>query len=400
MSTTAAINSPTKLLVDCDVGTDDVTALLMLLCAGPSSGVEVAGVSVVDGNVDILNASRTVRCALQIASRPDIPVWRGADGPLVRGIVKKSCYEGHGTDGLGGFTLRDADWTNFQHEYDIKLPSDADAEMFTVTEHAASVLARIASESPGLYTVLALGPLTNIALAISLDQRFLHNIRRLVIMGGSTEAKGNASHAAEFNFHCDPEAAQIVFHASSQIPFNATDPKLIVVPWETTVDHALPWSYYDKLVGRDRIAQSKLQKFLEGFIDFQEKAGRKPDSDDNLLAGSVYKEYMTKIGWFLQCDSNAAACIIVKLLFLLGSFMLFHVTSGPFMYHRRQGLLCTHRVTGYLIYLFAVLKNHLLGNYSRGMMLLNWHNDNVANCRVVLKLDIDKVKSILEQTFV
>jgi len=100
----------------------------------------------------------------------------------------------HGHDGFGD--------TNHDDEPDLKCVQES--------EHAVNALVRIVKSHPGEITLVALGPLTNVAMAMRLDSQFASNLKEIYIMGGNTEGKGNITVSAEFNFHSDPEAAYIV----------------------------------------------------------------------------------------------------------------------------------------------------------------------------------------------
>jgi len=151
-----------------------------------------------------------------------VPVYRGADQPLVPGFWEPE-ERVHGADGLGGY--RGARLTNGRTE----------------PEPAAAALVRLADEAPGEYTLVALGPLTNIALACRLDPAFPSKIKTLVFMGGTISAVGNTRNlTAEFNAFCDPEAVLITLDA-----FAAST----MLSWETTLKHSLSWEQYDTLCG-------------------------------------------------------------------------------------------------------------------------------------------------------
>ena len=130
----------------------------------------------------------------------------------------------HGVDGLGE--------SGYPH-YRRKVGS----------EHAVNALVRLANECPGELTLVAIGPLTNLALATLLDPLLPKKYKRLVVMGGSIRAGGNVTPTAEFNTYCDPEAAAIVLD---------TWPGLTLVSWETTLAHGRfrqqwPGSYFDDI---------------------------------------------------------------------------------------------------------------------------------------------------------
>ncbi|WP_427005246.1 nucleoside hydrolase [Pseudarthrobacter sp. H2] len=177
------------IILDTDPGVDDAVALL-LACA--SNEIEIHGITTVGGNVGIEAVTANALAILELAGRPDIPVYRGADRSLAREQTRKSLA--HGDDGLGG------------HRPDLNTgaaASDIDAVRF---------LTRHVRENPGVVTIVAIGPLTNIAAAIAADPSFVANVKEVVLMGGS-EGTGNVTPSAEFNFWHDPEAAEIVFSA-------------------------------------------------------------------------------------------------------------------------------------------------------------------------------------------
>ncbi|NPA31902.1 MAG: nucleoside hydrolase [Chloroflexi bacterium] len=203
------------MVIDTDAGVDDAIALLMAL-AHPAT--QVVGITATHGNVDVDQVVANVGVVLDQMGL-EVPIYRGADRPLVAEPLSSAHI--HGEDGLGGIR---ATLPPTQHR--------------PAAEHAAWALTRLAREHPGL-TVLALGPLTNLALAVRLDPEFVRHVGRLVVMGGAIEARGNASPSAEYNIFADPEAAAIVFDAGFE--------DFWLLPWETTLKHPLRWDQYDAL---------------------------------------------------------------------------------------------------------------------------------------------------------
>ena len=188
-------------VVDADMGCDDAVALLLLLRA--RSTVEIMALTTVAGNVGVKQAIKNASAVFKSMDKPEIPIYEGSAGPLIRNNNLK-LWAGHGSDGLG----------------DSGLSANVDLRMIQPI-HAVQALIEIFKSKPGQIELLALGPLTNLALATRIDPSFPGNIKHLTIMGGCESAKGNSSMAAEFNFFADPEAAHIVldsFTAESILP--------------------------------------------------------------------------------------------------------------------------------------------------------------------------------------
>ena len=178
-------------LIDCDPGTDDIAALLL---AKQIECFDVKAVTTVAGNVGL---DFTTKNALQLLAFMgwDVPFAKGADKPLIRTL--ETAEDVHGISGMRGLTLPETD----------RAPLDMPAW---------DLLYQVASENKGTLEVIAVGPLTNIAIALAKYPELVSWIRRIVIMGGAFLA-GNTSPAAEFNIYVDPEAAERVF--TSGIPF-------------------------------------------------------------------------------------------------------------------------------------------------------------------------------------
>jgi purine nucleosidase/pyrimidine-specific ribonucleoside hydrolase len=174
------------IILDCDPGHDDAIALLLALA---SPEVEVLGVTIVHGNQTLEKTTANALRVLDLAGRADIPVAAGADRPLVRELTVASHV--HGESGLDGPVLPPAG----------RPP---------LGEHAVDFMERAISGSAIPVTLVATGPLTNIALL--LERTGGTNVERIVLMGGAI-AEGNMTPAAEFNIWSDPEAAHAVFHA-------------------------------------------------------------------------------------------------------------------------------------------------------------------------------------------
>jgi purine nucleosidase len=189
------------LIVDCDPGVDDAHALAMALTRPDT---QVAAVTTVAGNVDV---EKTTANALFIVSelRAEVPVYAGAAAPLVEPF--HGAPEVHGADGLG------------------LLPRDAPI-LRAKAGFAADAIVELARQRPNVLTLVALGPLTNLALALQRAPDLPSLFRGCVVCGGAIQAKGNFTSFAEFNVASDPEAAEMVF---------SSWPGLTLVPWETVL---------------------------------------------------------------------------------------------------------------------------------------------------------------------
>jgi purine nucleosidase len=225
-----------RFLVDTDVGIDDAVALLMLLS---HPAVELMAITTVMGNVPLFQATQNVKTILDIAQAPPVPIYPGCARPLLQ-YAPHDAKVVHGEDGLGGMGRPGADRR-------------------VETEHASLALIRLAAQYPGQLTLLTLGPLTNIALAIYLDPRFLKNLKRLVVMGGAIDGRGNTTPPTEFNIGVDPEAAKIVFEACTRIGLQVE-----LISWEATLAHPTPAEVWDNLI----VGERPVARFLQGITRY------------------------------------------------------------------------------------------------------------------------------------
>jgi purine nucleosidase len=189
---------PRKVILDCDPGIDD--ALAIVFAAG-HPGLELAGVTTVAGNVGLERTTANALSVLEFLGRPDVPVSAGSPIPLLRSVLDGR--DVHGESGLGGAAL----------------PAP---EGRTTGVHAVDFLIGEISATPGDVTLVATGPLTNIALAVRRHPPLVQQVADFVIMGGSA-GRGNMTPAAEFNIWCDPEAAAIAFSAGWRVTMVGLD---------------------------------------------------------------------------------------------------------------------------------------------------------------------------------
>ncbi|MFN8440407.1 MAG: nucleoside hydrolase [Caldilineaceae bacterium] len=190
-----------RIIIDTDPGIDDALAILLALA---SPEVQLEALTVVHGNCPLDQGGVNAIGILETAGTNTIPVAAGATLPLIR--TPYTAEDVHGFTGLGYANLPATSRT-------------------TVKQHAVDLLIERLLAEPGEITVVAIGPLTNLALAIRREPQVTRSIRQLVIMGGSIRDGGNMSAAAEFNIFVDPHAAHIVFHAgipTTLVPLDVT----------------------------------------------------------------------------------------------------------------------------------------------------------------------------------
>ncbi|HXI15109.1 MAG TPA: nucleoside hydrolase [Chloroflexota bacterium] len=195
----------TPTVLDLDTGIDDALALMLAL---RSPELDLKSVTCVAGNVTLDQVIQNTLGVLEAARAPAIPVAAGADRPLTRRLTTATFF--HGADGIGG----------------VSLPA---TDRRVASEDAATLLCALAEQYDGELTVIAVGPLTNVALACRRDARFPKRVKKLVVMGGAATVAGNVTPVAEANFHNDPEAADLVFRAGFDVTMVGLDVTLKVL---------------------------------------------------------------------------------------------------------------------------------------------------------------------------
>jgi len=195
---------PKKLILDVDTGTDDAVAIML---AGLHPELDLVAVTTVNGNVPVENCTDNTLRVLDWIGRGDIPVYEGLAHPIVRDDFPTPRA-----------TKRDPK----VHVAVLPLPAAVSVKKDL---GAPAFLSQVFAEQPGQITLVAVGPLSNLAAAIAIDPRFPKNVAELIIMGGAVN-KSNITPSAEFNIWADPEAAAQVFRA----PF----PKITLVPLDAT----------------------------------------------------------------------------------------------------------------------------------------------------------------------
>ena len=197
-----------KIIIDTDPGQDDAVAILLAL-ASPDE-IDVLGITAVAGNVPLALTQKNARIICELAGRTDVPVFSGCDCPIGRTLV--TAEHVHGKTGLDGPVL-------------------PDPQMPLQDLHAVDFIIQTLREHPsGTITLCPLGPLTNIATALTKAPDIAKKIAAIVLMGGAYFEVGNITPTAEFNIYVDPEAADIVFRSGIDItvmPLDVTHKALV-----------------------------------------------------------------------------------------------------------------------------------------------------------------------------
>lgn len=185
--------APKRIIIDTDPGIDDSLAILLALA---SPELKVEGIVTVHGNCTVEQGTVNALSILELAQAADVPVAKGFSLPLVQ--PPSFAAETHGESGLGY----------------AKLPNPQTGPQ---VQHGSDYLIEQIMSSPGEMTLVAVGPLTNVAVAIRKEPRVAQAVKEIVIMGGAIRHQGNETPSAEFNMHVDPHAAHIVFQSGMPI---------------------------------------------------------------------------------------------------------------------------------------------------------------------------------------
>ncbi len=201
---------------------------MAILLALASPEVDLAAVGVTGGNCSMEDGVRNALSVLALGGRSDLPVCPGVALPLIRPPF--TAPETHGDRGLGYARLSDS-------------PAPPDSE------HAVDMIIREIMAAPGEVTLVAIAPLTNVALAVRKEPRIAQAVREVIIMGGALRADGNTTSLAEFNFFVDPHAAHIVLQSGMPIT---------LLPWDITKDILLTQADVDRLTA----IESPITRFI------------------------------------------------------------------------------------------------------------------------------------------
>ena len=231
-----------KIIIDCDPGIDD--ALALAFAAGHPE-LDLRGITTVAGNVGLDKTTANALRVRDFVGMPDVPVVAGCPGPLLRPPLH--ARDVHGDSGLGAASIPAAS----------SGPADG---------HAVDFLASATAAEPGQITLIAIGPLTNVALALRRYPELVSQVRNFVIMGGSA-ARGNVTPAAEFNIAADPEAAAIVFGAGWTVT---------MVGLDVTLQARATAAVRDRMRGLGRLADELVLPSLAGYRNVSRGPGSEP----------------------------------------------------------------------------------------------------------------------------
>lgn len=233
------VHSPVPVLLDCDPGVDDALALAVLAL---HRGVELVGVTTVCGNTAAADGAVNALRLLELAGCRDVPVAVGAADHLT---APYQCHVQaiHGRDGLG-------------EAADAVLPQAVRA---AEPRSAIELIDRLSREHAGRLEIVAVGPLTNLALALRADPSLTGRVRRVTIMGGAALAPGNVTPSAEANIHDDPEAAAIVL---------AADWDTVLVGLDVTMGQVLGAEHWQALADSARPLTRALAAISDRYMDF------------------------------------------------------------------------------------------------------------------------------------
>jgi purine nucleosidase len=200
-----------RIIIDTDPGIDDAVAILLALAAPEES--EILGIVAVAGNLPLAQTERNARRVCELAGRRDVPVYAGCERPILRPLAT--------AERIHSETYRDR----------LLLPEPT---MLLQAQHGVDFLIEtLRGAEAGTITLCALGPLTNIAMALVKAPEVARKIRELVVMGGAGFELGNVTPAAEFNIHIDPHAAAIIIDSGipiTMIPLDVTHQVLSTPP--------------------------------------------------------------------------------------------------------------------------------------------------------------------------
>jgi purine nucleosidase len=262
---------PRRIIIDTDPGVDDALAFLLALV---SPEIQLEALTTTQGNVTLEKATRNALAVLELGGASHIPVASGSLLPLVQPL--QASADVHGESGIGNSHLPE--------------PQSRPAR-----QHAVDYLIERALAEPGEISILPIGPLTNIAMAIRKEPRFSKAVKELVIMGGAILEYGNVTPQAEFNIYVDPHAAHIVFH--SGIP-------ITLIPLDVTHKCLLIQNHLDRLMQIPSPISRFIRDAMEVYLRNSLQLGYPGSSlhDPLTLAAIIAPELLTFREYYVDVD--------------------------------------------------------------------------------------------------
>ncbi|WP_067727637.1 nucleoside hydrolase [Oceanobacillus damuensis] len=228
-----------KIILDVDTGVDDALAIIYGI---ESKKIDLLGITTVSGNVPLHMTERNTRKVLRLIGREDIKVYPGADRPLIREPEYE--FRVHGTDGIGNAL------------------DDMKIENQTEEQFAADFIIEQAKKYKGDLTLIMVGPVTNLALALRKEPKIADWINEVIIMGGlvSMAGKGNKLPNSEFNIFADAEAASIVFHSGIEVTLVSLDVTLQTYMKLEHIEKLKGTKYYDFVLNSTKVFRAFSEK--------------------------------------------------------------------------------------------------------------------------------------------
>ncbi|NQX68364.1 nucleoside hydrolase [Paenibacillus alba] len=268
-----------KVILDVDTGVDDALGILLAIRSGE---MDVLGITTVNGNVSLEQATKNTCKILQLLGKEDeIPVVKGADKPLMRQTYFE--HRVHGSDGLGGAL------------------SDMEVHKTAAEGHASDFIVDQVRQHAGEVTLVMTAPLTNLAIAVMKYPELIHQVKEVIVMGGVVLGFGNVTPTAEYNMYVDPEAAKIVFQAGF--------PALTLVGLDVT-RKALLTDEHIRLLGDSPISRYIQESTADYMKRYYERNGVKACAlHDPLAVGvALNKELVTTRHYYVDVETKSELC--------------------------------------------------------------------------------------------
>ena len=271
------MNTLPQIIIDTDPGQDDAAAILLAFGLENLGLAKVIALTTVAGNVPLELTQKNARIVCDWANKKDTPVFAGAEAPLIKELI--TAEEVHGKTGLDGVPL-----------HEPKTPLQ--------TQHAVQFLIEtLLQAAPNSITLCPVGPLTNIAQALSTEPKCKQGIKEIVIMGGTYFEAGNVTPAADFNFFVDPHAAKMVL--KSGVP-------ITVLPLDVTHQACITTPRMDKLRALPNENGPRIANILQSYERFDtQKFGLEggPLHDPCAIACAVFPEIFSGKEVFVDVET-------------------------------------------------------------------------------------------------